>query len=752
MKISKFMSYILAISLVLTSHAAMKIFASDKNALSKDSLVENKADFNRVSVSNDGGDIVVTAVSPPITDANVISLNKTSDNVLESSTFSLTATVESSSLTVNWFSSNTNAVTIVASQGNTCTFVANKAGISEITASVMKSGNARYVAKCTIYVYIENGVYYIKNLNSNHYLNVQDGKALQSTNVQQYSKYSSSTVETTKLRQMWKVYHLGECRYSIRPMSILSKGLDVTGNNADIYHIGLTDTLAGVPSYAEWMIEWSSNGYVLKKDGSDSYALQTENSSTAVGANVVANTYDSTQSAHKWTFEKITNAPTGVILYDLTTRELVTNPTKYIAPQETRTLSQMGLFVAVYSPTDISQSVEWLLSSSISAEKGTSSGEFVGLTAGSTVATARAHNKIASFTLTTTEIPNGIYLLENRQVGYFADIKGPTMANGTTIHQWKLHGGKSQKWLFTHLGDGYYSIKTTYSTSNYYLGVKSDSTSQNADIVLRSGTLTNGMKWKVETTANGAVKLIPKTGESKGYVLATSTSNATNGAKLLQGAYVSNTSYRDEWYLNQIKDYSLIYLGLYDGDLESPSEVTNDTSMLPGEGYSTTVIDTKEEGMLRLMLGQLSIINTHGMQTYISLKHQGVGGSLLDLTIDDVETYDVEALSNVKLLLLLACNTGKGGASENNFVNAVYGRGAQCVVGFMDVIYDDALDVWRETLISALVNGSTVSEALILADNELDKPEYSSFLNRVKNAVKAANRYVVGSDSVIPCA
>lgn len=149
-------------------------------------------------------------------------------------------------------------------------------------------------------------------------------------------------------------------------------------------------------------------------------------------------------------------------------------------------------------------------------------------------------------------LADGRYYLKNKQTGCYADIKGPTMASGTTIHQWAFNGNNSQWWIFTHLGDGYYSIKSANSSTAYYLGVINDSSGLDVDIVLRSGSLTNGMKWKIEPTVNGAFKLIPKTGESKGYVLATTTSSSTNGAKLIQGAYVNNNSYRDEWELEHV--------------------------------------------------------------------------------------------------------------------------------------------------------------------------------------------------------
>ncbi|MBQ8742809.1 MAG: RICIN domain-containing protein [Clostridia bacterium] len=42
------------------------------------------------------------------------------------------------------------------------------------------------------------------------------------------------------------------------------------------------------------------------------------------------------------------------------------------------------------------------------------------------------------------------------------------MADGTTIHQWKFNGNNSQKWIFEHQGDGFYTVKSANSTGAYY--------------------------------------------------------------------------------------------------------------------------------------------------------------------------------------------------------------------------------------------------------------------------------------------
>ena len=134
---------------------------------------------------------------------------------------------------------------------------------------------------------------------------------------------------------------------------------------------------------------------------------------------------------------------------------------------------------------------------------------------------------------------------------------GKATSDGTTIHQWQFHGGNSQKWIFEHQGDGFYTIKSANATAAYYLGVINDEVVVNSDIVLRDDEITGGMEWNVSVTNSGAFKLTAKKGYSLGYALATNTSDPTNGAKLVHGAYVNDTVYRDEWILEDCASKSL---------------------------------------------------------------------------------------------------------------------------------------------------------------------------------------------------
>ncbi|MBR6427594.1 MAG: RICIN domain-containing protein, partial [Clostridia bacterium] len=176
-------------------------------------------------------------------------------------------------------------------------------------------------------------------------------------------------------------------------------------------------------------------------------------------------------------------------------------------------------------------------------------------------------NAQTTCTVNVTPIANATYYLKNRQTDYYARVKNGTMADGTNAVQYELDGTEYEKWQFSlNSSTGYYTIKSKGSSSAYYLTVKNSVSTLNQEIVLGTSSTANGAQWKVVATTNGAYKLVPKTGENAGgsgvdYVLATNTSLHTNNANLIQGKYLNNSSYRDEWYiLRTDKKFSQITL------------------------------------------------------------------------------------------------------------------------------------------------------------------------------------------------
>lgn len=474
----------------------------------------------------------------------------------------LTLTPPNVSGTITWASSNT-AIATVNSSG---VVTGVKAGYAEITASVNGSVEKTY----KLYVTLADGVYYLQNALSGYYLTAQNGEIGNGTPLLASTKYATTTDTITRLRQMFKIKHLGSGRYSVRPMHKLDMGLDVTSDDLDIWNINTTDTLTGVPSYGQWTIQWDTNGYVFTNQ---SYGLAMQSTSTTLNARVVTGT--STSSAgSRWVLTKMTESLVGIYLYDTQNRQVVTTPTKYVAPGETRTLSGMSLACIAYSPWTIDQSFTWTIDQSLTWDTSyrasvSSSGAVTGLCAtdGNTLyitaqKAVNGYDRTASFKLLVTEIPNGTYYLKNKETERHADIRGASMADGTVIHQYAYNGGASQRWTFTHLGDGTYSIKSANSTTAYYLGVSGDSEENNAPIVLRTGAITDGMKWAVTKTDSFAYKIMPKTGVTYSRVLAVGWYAVNTDSIALQqrdyvGSAASNDNFQDEWYIASSVDIGM---------------------------------------------------------------------------------------------------------------------------------------------------------------------------------------------------
>ena len=341
-------------------------------------------------------------------------------------------------------------------------------------------------------------------------------------------------------------------------MHKLNMGLYVSSGNAVIQSIGTSDSVSGVPSSAQWTIERYSgptSNLVVKKGGVSNQTLQIQNGSTSINCPAVVSNY-STSANCRWALEKISNPPCGVILYSTLSNIYLNNPTKYVSPNEIITLQALNLVAAAYADNTINQTVTWHSVGSGIASVGYSTGAVTGIVPGTETVFAKKYlkgaNRTATYSLNVTELENGIYFIKNKGTSRYVDIEGPTMAAGTTIHQWDFHGGDSQRWIFTHLGNGYYSIKSANSTENYYLGVENDSSAADAPIVLRTGTLTNGMKWRIEVAASGALKILPESGEQYNRVLAVGSyilNFNVNGIDIEQRNYNADTDYIDEWFV-----------------------------------------------------------------------------------------------------------------------------------------------------------------------------------------------------------
>lgn len=323
--------------------------------------------------------------------------------------------------------------------------------------------------------------------------------------------------------------------------------------------------------------------------------------------------------------------------------------------------------------------------------------------------------------VTVTEISNGTYFLKNKQNSNFAKVKNGIMSAGQNVVQYDFDGDMSEQWIFTlNSNTGYYSIKSANSSELcYYMTVSGNSLSLDEPIVIRSATettLVDGMKWKIEKTSSGAYKIIPKTGEANDYVLATSTSLGTNNVNLIQGDYILNNSYRDEWLLFDItKKYSQVSLD-YSGASAFNANVK--------QYYES---NANAKGSTFTSISKSNFISEMKNSTYFGgMLHGGEYENKLKISSNEVlYLSEISSLSNVdfssvKIIILTSCYSGR----TNGFVDTLCAKGVDVVIGFKGQVEQETSAFWTDRLIYALTQGNTVQYSIDYANAELEE-EYS---------------------------
>lgn len=102
---------------------------------------------------------------------------------------------------------------------------------------------------------------------------------------------------------------------------------------------------------------------------------------------------------------------------------------------------------------------------------------------------------------------DGVYTIASAiDMGYRADISGPSTENSATIHLWEQHDGDSQKFIFNRSDDGYYTITSVYSMK--CLDVAWGSTEDGADVWQYENNGTEGQKYLILLNADGSCSLI----------------------------------------------------------------------------------------------------------------------------------------------------------------------------------------------------------------------------------------------------
>lgn len=131
---------------------------------------------------------------------------------------------------------------------------------------------------------------------------------------------------------------------------------------------------------------------------------------------------------------------------------------------------------------------------------------------------------------------------------------------------------------------------------------------------------------------------------------------------------------------------------------------------------------------------------THGTQTSIRLPGD------IWFKIVDFNTINASELTKLKFVYLGACSTGKGGNGATNFVNSMYAKGVDAVLGFRIDVNANELNHWTKHFMQRIAYGDSISQAMSYASNAT-----AYALGTSADLLDTNYYYLCGSGSFVPC-
>lgn len=323
---------------------------------------------------------------------------------------------------------------------------------------------------------------------------------------------------------------------------------------------------------------------------------------------------------------------------------------------------------------------------------------------------------------------NGEYIIMNRETRLFLDLEGPSYNDNTPIQIWDAHMHLQQRWYLTYQGQGYYTIKSSYSQK--YVGVNSNPANYSSAVVQRS-SVDDKTKWLFTMTSSGQIKIIPKAGAS-GSCLAIPENQESNGTDCILLVYFDDNYDNDEWTVYQYGN-SVMGVGVWPHNgyhLDYVVNVLDEFSFNTNSNNKSVKVYMEEN-----ISPSYCLDNMENCNVFYSFCHGGItnnninNGTFLVLTTGSnisyyrissaSDIYDfssntpISDFSNADLMVYVGCNTGIG---TKSMVHASVAAGAACAVGFTSIIEPPYCLTWLETFFQFYVGGGyTVNECCYYA-------------------------------------
>ena len=416
-----------------------------------------------------------------------------------------------------------------------------------ITSSVMETETATL----ELYVTMDNGIYAIRSCATHlptsmgdYYLRAENLNADIPNVYASTNKYGDIK---NNIYRYWKVEYAGNGEYVINALVDDTMALGALGTQVTV----MNDS----SSFSRWIIRYRVGGYeiVTASSAQDGEGMVLSTSSVQTGQYSSIEYYYYAEPTlfevqnmafERWNFESVNVS--GVYFRNIQTVRISESlGLTRIFSDDTLDLNDLGYKLVAFGYDETSGYPVWTTSSSTVATVDASSGTINPQKCGTVTFTVTIHGTqlSANITVKFIMIEDGTYYLRNLQNNLYADVYNGTMANNNIVEQQTFDGANTQKWVFTCVSENIYTICSAQNT-NYYLGVAGNSTTNGANVVLRTGTVTNGMKWRIVAGEEG-YKIVSYLSS----VRVLKAADSTVSSDLVSGAYTADSNYLDEWYI-----------------------------------------------------------------------------------------------------------------------------------------------------------------------------------------------------------
>ncbi|MBC8097797.1 MAG: RICIN domain-containing protein [Akkermansiaceae bacterium] len=139
---------------------------------------------------------------------------------------------------------------------------------------------------------------------------------------------------------------------------------------------------------------------------------------------------------------------------------------------------------------------------------------------------------------------SGTYEIKNKKSGKNLDVNGGAITNGAKIQIWTDTSGANQKWIITHVGEGYYKIINQNSGKS--LDVWNGGTGDNVIVSQYTYYGNPQQLFRFDSMGGGYYRIVPK---HSGKCLVTQNGGTANGTQIIQ--YTWNGSDDQRWQLQK---------------------------------------------------------------------------------------------------------------------------------------------------------------------------------------------------------